>query len=411
MSEKTITNQDNNAVVPVEDKVCENCHAKVQGMYCSQCGQSVESTLRYFWSVILHLLDDIFSFDSRASRTLFPLMFKPGFLTNEYIAGRRVHYVPPLRLYLFVSIVFFISLKFFAISPSIGGLNFSASNSTVNDVTKHIQKLEQQKANATTETIVTLNQSIEEFKQLQSDITDQPNAFIKGLATELIELKLDKINDGASFSEEEQQQIDRLKDKLTRMKKGEKFDLLEKGLSIANNEDGSLTLDFLSVENNKKLTQFAKLLTNKAEKAFTQDTTPLIREAIEKLPQLMFALLPIFAVLLKVMFIFSNRLYLEHLTVALHSHSFIFLSILLVELLEICQTYFKGSYLLISNASALLSTILLFWIPIYLFIMQKRVYKQGKFITVFKYIAISLIYIAMIGVTGIIAFIWGLANT
>ncbi len=99
-------NHNNVALLINDDKtdgvICENCHAKVTGSFCSQCGQSIESTLRYFWSVILHLLDDIFSFDSRASRTIFPLMFKPGFLTNEYFAGRRVHYVPPLRLYLSV---------------------------------------------------------------------------------------------------------------------------------------------------------------------------------------------------------------------------------------------------------------------------------------------------------------------
>ena len=65
--------------------ICENCHAKVSGSYCSQCGQSIESTIKYFWSVLLHLLDDIFSFDSRASRTLKPLLLKPGFLTQEYI--------------------------------------------------------------------------------------------------------------------------------------------------------------------------------------------------------------------------------------------------------------------------------------------------------------------------------------
>ena len=95
-----------------EENVCENCHLTLQGPFCGQCGQKAESTLKYFWTVILHLLDDILSFDSRAMRTLFPLISRPAFLTNEYIAGRRVHYVPPLRLYLFISIIFFITLNF-----------------------------------------------------------------------------------------------------------------------------------------------------------------------------------------------------------------------------------------------------------------------------------------------------------
>ncbi len=99
-------------------KYCENCKAPLNGPFCSNCGQEVDSTLKYFWVVILHLLDDIFSFDSRASRTLVPLVARPAFLTNEYFAGRRVHFVPPLRLYLFISIVFFITLKFFVTSNS-----------------------------------------------------------------------------------------------------------------------------------------------------------------------------------------------------------------------------------------------------------------------------------------------------
>ena len=59
------------------------------GLFVLKCGQEADSTLKYFWVVILHLLDDIFSFDSRASRTLWPLVTRPAFLTNEYFAGRK----------------------------------------------------------------------------------------------------------------------------------------------------------------------------------------------------------------------------------------------------------------------------------------------------------------------------------
>lgn len=122
--------------------ICENCHAKVSGSYCSQCGQSIESTIKYFWSVLLHLLDDIFSFDSRASRTLKPLLLKPGFLTQEYIQGRRVHYVPPLRLYLFISIIFFISLNFFAVDGKDQLVHEQRMAAPLEQVTQYIGQLE-----------------------------------------------------------------------------------------------------------------------------------------------------------------------------------------------------------------------------------------------------------------------------
>lgn len=410
MSEKSITNLDNQSSPQDEIKICENCHAKVQGMYCSQCGQSVESTLRYFWSVILHLLDDIFSFDSRASRTLFPLLFRPAFLTNEYIAGRRVHYVPPLRLYLFISIIFFISLKFFAVEENIGGINVGNSETSAVKITEHIASLNIQKENASLEELASIDSKLEKYTQYKDDLTNQKSIAIKGLTDKLVKLELEKALNHEDFPEDKQNNINQLAESITKLKNGEKTDLSSEKITFGNNEDGSFTLDFLSDENNKKLDDFSKLLTKKAEKAFNEDPEPLINEAIEKLPQLMFILLPLFAALLKIMFIFSRRLYLEHLTVALHSHSFIFFSILLVELIGFAKQYINN-YPLLADFSELLEVCIVIWIPIYLYIMQKRVYKQGIFLTTVKYSIIGLSYILMISITGTIAFIWGLAST
>ena len=55
-------------------------------------------------------LGGLLAFDSRILRTLWPLFLRPGFLTAEWCRGRRVPYVPPLRLYLFVAAVFFLVL-------------------------------------------------------------------------------------------------------------------------------------------------------------------------------------------------------------------------------------------------------------------------------------------------------------
>ncbi|MCO4799896.1 MAG: DUF3667 domain-containing protein, partial [Colwelliaceae bacterium] len=343
-------------------------------------------------------------------RTLFPLIFKPGFLTNEYIAGRRVHYVPPLRLYLFISIIFFISLKFIAVEDGSEVLSINNSKSNVTELTKHIQQLEHQKINASVEITPQLEKKITNFKAMKQDITDSSNLYLKGMTSELIKMELEKLDNESEFSEKQQLQLDELRTKITKVKNGEDVDLSSEGFSIGNNEDGSLSFDFLSDENNKKLTEFSELLSKKAEKAFKGDPSNLIREAIEKLPQLMFILLPLFAALLKCMFIFSNRLYLEHLTVALHSHSFIFISILLIEVIEYIQLYFLA-FPSISEFIELLEGLIVIWIPVYLFIMHKRVYRQGKLLTSIKYMIIGLSYMLMITLTGTIAFIWGLAST
>jgi hypothetical protein len=402
----TLSKTDNKS----EDVVCDNCHAKVIGSFCSQCGQSVESTLKYFWSVILHLLDDIFSFDSRASRTLKPLLFTPGFLTNEYIQGRRVHYVPPLRLYLFISIIFFLSLKFFAVNENSGFINIK-KNDALNDVNQQIALIQQRKDASKSKNNATLTSELKRFEQYKQNLTQEKSTIIKAITVEIIELELIKIDNEETLTERQQKKYQRLDTQLQKAKNGEPIKFLENAFSISNNEDGSFTLDFLSKENNEKLSAYVKDLETKARTALQSDTTPLLKQAIGKLPQLMFILLPIFALLLKIMYFFSKRLYLEHLTVALHSHSFIFLVILLMEILDYLQSLSNSSGLpSLSSAFNAVSVALLIWLPVYLFIMQKRVYRKSYLLTLLKFGFIGITYIMLISFTSLVAFVWGLAE-
>jgi hypothetical protein len=122
----------------------------------------------------------------------------------------------------------------------------------------------------------------------------------------------------------------------------------------------------------------------------------------------MFILLPLFAVLLKVMFIFSKRLYMEHLTVALHSHSFIFIAILLSEVLDVIDAYLEPTYSSLANFTGFVAGVILLWIPVYLFLMQRKVYRQGYFFTLVKFSVIATIYSFMILLTGLVAVVWGL---
>jgi hypothetical protein len=400
-------------------KSCENCHQELNGPFCAHCGQSTDSTLKYFWVVILHLLDDIFSFDSRASRTLFPLIARPAFLTTEYFAGRRVHYVPPLRLYLFISIVFFITLKFFVTADDGSGININGKQELITQVNDHIKQLKteqeslQQSSSENTDTlakITDINEEIAKFNNYLADLnreyTSGQNKQLIKVTRELVELEFDKSE--GSLTSKELERFETLLEKRVKILNG---DFISEEVTIGNNEDGSLSFEFLSEEHNKKLNKFAEELKEKGEKAFNSDTGPLVDQVIGKLPQLMFILLPLFAVLLKVMFIFSKRLYMEHLTVALHSHSFIFITILLSETFDLLDGYFVETSPNIANLSGVIAGGLLVWIPIYLFIMQKRVYKQGIFFTLVKYSIIGITYNIMIIVTAVIAMIWGIMGT
>ena len=83
----------------------------MQGAFCSQCGQKDGDMLRPFLHFLRDLFRVVFELDNRAYRTVGYLLTKPGFLTREYFAGRRQSYTPPLRLFLVISIGFFLLIS------------------------------------------------------------------------------------------------------------------------------------------------------------------------------------------------------------------------------------------------------------------------------------------------------------
>jgi hypothetical protein len=87
---------------------CENCRSALTGRYCASCGQRRESPVHSLWHFTRVAAEDLTHADSRLWRTLGALLFHPGQLTREFLAGRRARYLPPVRLYLVISLVFFL---------------------------------------------------------------------------------------------------------------------------------------------------------------------------------------------------------------------------------------------------------------------------------------------------------------
>ncbi len=123
------------------------------------------------------------------------------------------------------------------------------------------------------------------------------------------------------------------------------------------------------------------------------------------LPQTLFVLMPLFAVLLKIFYIFKRRLYMEHLIVALHSHAFISFSLLLVGVLGLIKTWWPS----LAVPAGWITMALCVWIPVYLFLMQKRVYKQGWIMTTLKFGMIGLCYTVLVSTAVALAAVASLA--
>lgn len=96
-----------------EEKNCLNCGAEVLGKFCQNCGQENIEQRDNFFHMVGHFISDYLHFDSKFFRSLIPLFTKPGFLTKEYWEGRRTRYIPPLRLFFFVTIIFVLVTSYF----------------------------------------------------------------------------------------------------------------------------------------------------------------------------------------------------------------------------------------------------------------------------------------------------------
>jgi hypothetical protein len=94
-----------------QHRTCRNCGASAPDLYCPHCGQATKGHRPSFWEFIHEFLLHYFAAEGKLWRTLDALVLHPGRLTLEYLRGRKLSYVLPLRLYLTVSVVFFLLLK------------------------------------------------------------------------------------------------------------------------------------------------------------------------------------------------------------------------------------------------------------------------------------------------------------
>ena len=93
-----------------KEKNCLNCQSEVVGRYCHKCGQENLEPKETVWHLVQHFFNDITHFDGKFFATVKYLLRKPGFLSLEYMRGRRMSYLNPIRMYVFTSAIFFIIL-------------------------------------------------------------------------------------------------------------------------------------------------------------------------------------------------------------------------------------------------------------------------------------------------------------
>ncbi len=96
-----------------QDKTCLNCRHVVENKFCPNCGQENSDTRKTFHHLFIHFFEDLTHYENAFWRTIKNLLFKPSELTKEYLSGKRLSYLAPVRLYIFISFLSFFVISLF----------------------------------------------------------------------------------------------------------------------------------------------------------------------------------------------------------------------------------------------------------------------------------------------------------
>ncbi|MFC4726599.1 DUF3667 domain-containing protein [Coralloluteibacterium thermophilus] len=361
---------------------CANCGTALLGEHCHVCGQPVRGLVRHFSSIVGDFFDSVFELDSRILNTVAPLFFRPGHLSTEYFAGRRVRYVSPVRLFVFLSILTFFVAR---LSMSFDGDAAAGSDAGVG--------MHGAFASATTPEEVERirRQALEELSAARREAASVP-----GVATAL-DTAGQRIDRGARARLAQLGAADPGADGAGPAPGRTPAPL---PIRFGDGDDWNPVDNPIEVEG---LPAFANGWLNRQVARAQRNLQRIGQEPdaykdalLGAIPTTLFVLLPIFALMLKTAYLFKRRLYMEHLIVALHSHAFICMAILALLLVYALQAWLAPTWPAVGTLLSWVLAAIYVWIPLYLLIAQKRVYGQGWPATLLKYAAIGLVYLVLL---------------
>lgn len=268
---------------------CPNCERSYDHdfQYCPHCGQKHEERIFTLKELLSDFLGSMFSFDSKAFHSLPKLILKPGQLTVDYLNGKRASNLSPFRMYLFFSVVLFLLLPMVIKDDSVFKVNDDVK---VRDAKKNLNKA-----------WLTIQDSLEtnnDLKELQE---------IQGVP-------------GMSFSLDDSSSLNKWKGA---------EELIENGASV------QTAIDSFFYDKGK----LAQFTIKQALKVNAKKGIGLIGVFLNSLSYSLFLFLPLFAAILKMLYVRRKRFYVEHVIFSLHLFSFLFFVLIVLVLLTLIHLH------------------------------------------------------------------------
>jgi hypothetical protein len=324
-----------------KDKTCLNCRHVVENRYCPNCGQENIDTRKTFHHLFIHFFEDLTHYENAFWKTIKNLYFKPASLTKEYLSGKRLSYLAPVRLYIFISFVTFFLI---AIIPS----------------------------------------NEDEFINASQNITVP----VKG--------KDGKIRDSI---------IARKKVKISEIIKAHEAELKRKHISNEKQNEGFLNLGYNNIKELDSLQKYGpaseklsdweynivkKTLEVKAKYSQQELMEKFFEQAKHDFPKTLFIYMPLFAFILWLFHGKKRWYYFDHGIFTLHYFSFLLLSALLIFFFSSIMNCFVENTIsktitIIGKSAAYI------WMFYYFFPAHHRFYKETRVISFLKSITMFFI--------------------
>ncbi|MBK8197561.1 MAG: DUF3667 domain-containing protein [Acidobacteria bacterium] len=324
-------------------EACLNCGAVLTSDFCAECGQSAGSIRQPFWTLLAESLETFFSIDGRIARTLPDLLLRPGRMTRAYLDGQRTRFIPPFRLYVFASLVFFVLMPL----ATGQGLGLSTGGGqTMDEARAQVEKsyadgdlteAEYQEAiNGLNEFEEAWRQGIPGFLAPDPTKPDQP---VPPGTPDDAAAEATTGGDWAGFMPQE-------------------------------------ALDAMRASGDPEATSFAEAM---------EDPSRMADRTREWIPRLMFVMLPVYALLLAATYFWRRQfLFFDHLIVSLHFHSALFLAMSVGMLAAMLVGYGWVSLALLVFSN---------W---YLYRLHRVVYQRGRVASVLRTMTLDVVYFGFI---------------
>lgn len=345
-----------------KEKNCLNCNAEVAGRFCQVCGQENIEPKESFWTLATHFVHDLTHFDGKFFSTLKYLLFKPGYLSHEYLRGKRTSYLHPIRMYVFTSAIFFLIFT-----------NFFKPNDqeTIEKktVSQEIAKLEKQSVDIKN-TIVNLDSSSD--KEDLKEIKSKYDQLIKDIAT----LKKDstKLDSIPSLKENEKEYFNVNSVDIDKTTVAE-YDSAQHALVPAKRDN-------FFIQNLKRKAYLVNL-------KYGYDTKRIKEASIEKFlhlfPQMLFVSMPLFALLLQLLYIRRNQIYyVNHVVFTIHLYCATFI-------LTLAALILNSALNLVHFPKSIFATVAYLLVCFYWYKAIRKFYGQSRWKTILKYLILLML--------------------